>query len=69
MPSESALTRAADQAFRVSEELRTKVALPAESWRRFDAVCQTWRYRDHQRPVLSLIVTKSETSPQKEPVR
>jgi len=69
MPVESALTRAADQAYRISEELRATALVPADAWKRFDAVCQCWRYPHHQRPVMSLMITKSETAPNREPLR
>jgi len=59
-PSESAWLRAARQAQQVVEDVGSAAHLDASARARFLAVGQPWRYPDQQRPVLSLIIERTE---------
>lgn len=68
MPNESAVLRASGQAQQLVAEVNTEADLDPAARARLAAVGQTWRYRDVPRPVLSVVVTKTEP-PAPEPPR
>ncbi len=59
-PSESAWNRAVNQARLVTEEIATTAQLDPESRNRLIPLGQPWRHRDIRRPVLSLIVARTD---------
>jgi flagellar motor protein MotB len=59
-PRDSATSRAADEAADVVEELATGAGLDAAARRRLTAVGQSWYFRDVQRPVMSVVVTRTD---------
>jgi hypothetical protein len=60
IPKDTATTRSAEEAADVAEELATGAGLDPEARGRLIAVGQSWPYRDVQRPVMSVIVTRTE---------
>jgi hypothetical protein len=60
IPRDTATTRAAEEAADVAEELAEGAGLDAAARRRLIAVGQSWPYRDVQRPVMSVVVTRTE---------
>jgi hypothetical protein len=59
-PSESAWTRAAEQAQSIADQIAHRYKLGASARSRLTAVGQPWRYRNIRRPVLSLVVARME---------
>jgi hypothetical protein len=59
-PRDSAMARAAEEAADVAEELASGAGLDPEARRRLVAVGQSWSFRDVQRPVMSVVVTRSQ---------
>jgi hypothetical protein len=59
-PSDTATTRSAVEAADVVNELAATAGLDGEARRRLVAVGQSWPYRDVQRPVMSVVVTRTE---------
>jgi hypothetical protein len=59
-PSASAWTRAADQARLAADEFVTTSRLQPAARERLIPLAQPWRYRDIRRPILSLVVVKTE---------
>jgi flagellar motor protein MotB len=59
-PSDSAWARAAEQARRIADQLSVSAGLDDDARARFVAVGQPWRYAGFQRPVMSLIVARTE---------
>lgn len=60
IPRDSATTRAADEAANVVEALAAEAGLDAAARRRLIAVGQSWPYRDVARPVMSVVVSRTE---------
>jgi flagellar motor protein MotB len=60
IPRDSATTRAAEEAANVADELAAGAGLEGEARRRLIAVGQSWSYRDVQRPVMSVVITRTE---------
>jgi hypothetical protein len=60
MPSDPAWTRAAEQAAELSHELLDLANLDPAARSHLLAVGQSWRYRNYQRPVFSLVITRLE---------
>jgi hypothetical protein len=60
IPRDTATTRAAEEAVSVVEELTAEAGLDAAARRRLIAVGQSWPYRDVARPVMSVIVTRTD---------
>lgn len=60
MPSATAMKRTLEKATGVAAEIRAN--LPLSASRSLLAVAQTWDSPDHQRPVFSLIISRVETS-------
>ncbi len=59
-PSESAWVRAAGQARLAADEFVATSGLQPAATKRLIPLAQPWRYRDIRRPVLSLLVVKTE---------
>jgi len=59
MPSETAWTRAAQQARAVADELAAGAHLDEAATLRLTALGQPWRYAQYQRPIFSLQITRS----------
>jgi hypothetical protein len=60
MAKESAMSRAAETAKELADEIASGAQLDAEARARLWAVGQTWRYKDYQRPVFSLVIAKNQ---------
>jgi flagellar motor protein MotB len=60
IPRDTATTRAAEEAADVVEELAAGAGLDAAARARLIAVGQSWPYRDVQRPVMSVVVTRTQ---------
>jgi len=60
MPNESTVLRAATQAQQLVAEIDAEYELEPAAAARLLAVGQTWRYRDVPRPVLSVVVAKTQ---------
>jgi hypothetical protein len=60
MPSDSAWLRAGEQARLVADEIATEGRLSAEARGRLVAIGQPWRYAGFERPVLSLLIARTE---------
>jgi flagellar motor protein MotB len=60
IPRDTATTRAALEAADVADELATNAGLDAEARSRLIAVGQSWSFRDVQRPVISVVVTRTD---------
>jgi flagellar motor protein MotB len=69
MPNESTVQRAAGQAQQLVAEIVAAAELDPALQERLVAVGQTWRYRDVPRPILSVVVTKSEPPMAEAPAR
>jgi Membrane MotB of proton-channel complex MotA/MotB len=59
-PRDTATSRSAEEAADVADELAANAGLDGEARRRLVAVGQSWPYRDVQRPVMSVVVTRTE---------
>jgi hypothetical protein len=59
-PSDTAIARSALEAADVASELAGNAGLDGEARARLVGVGQSWPYRDVQRPVMSVIVTRTE---------
>jgi hypothetical protein len=60
IPRDTATTRAAEEAVNVVEELAAEAGLDAAARRKLVAIGQSWPYRDVARPVMSVVVTRTE---------
>jgi hypothetical protein len=59
MAKESAMLRTAEKAQQLADELAATAQLDSKARQRLIAVTKTWAYVDYQRPVASLIVTRT----------
>jgi Membrane MotB of proton-channel complex MotA/MotB len=59
-PSDTATTRSALEASDVAEELAASAGLDDEARKRLVGVGQSWPYRDVRRPVMSVVVTRTD---------
>jgi Membrane MotB of proton-channel complex MotA/MotB len=64
-PRDTATSRSAEEAADVAEELANGAGLDAAARRHLIAVGQSWPYRDIQRPVMSVVVTRTDGPPVK----
>jgi hypothetical protein len=60
-PGDKAWVRAAKQAQLVAQEIADTAQLDAKARERLVPLGQPWRYRDFQRPIMSLIIVKTES--------
>jgi hypothetical protein len=60
MPSDTAWVRAAVQAHQVADAVAAAAGLDAEARGRLVAAGQPWRYAGFERPVLSLVIARTE---------
>jgi hypothetical protein len=59
MAKESAMLRTAEKAKEVAEELAITAQLDTNARKRLIAVAKTWAYVDYQRPVASVVITRT----------
>jgi hypothetical protein len=62
MAKDSALQRSAEKARQLADELCESARLDAAARGRVSAVAQTWEFVDYQRPVVSLVLTRTKAA-------
>ena len=60
MPSDSAWIRAGDQARMVADDIARSARLSADARSRLVPVGQPWRYPNFERPIMSLVIARTE---------